>query len=197
MYNSFIETIIIGIVATAIYEMSKKCVLIIYDIVSVKNVQFSVSGFWCSYHQSMSRNSLEEYTAYELMELKYKNGYIRVRLYQLTSDGRKHYYNGNGFLRGDKLAFSYEEVSQESSTQVGTIILRYSNLCEHQVFLVGNYHEFKKNEHSSTNIPYMVKKYHVDRVDKIKYRVLGRRYIFSYMQKENFKNVCEEMSKMW
>lgn len=191
-----LNTIIIGIIATFIYELGKYLLFYIIDNIKVRNLPFTLSGYWCSYVNYIPKNSTDKFEAYELIKLKYKKETVYIKMYQLTNDNRKNYYEGRGFLRGNKLAFAYKEIHRTTSNQVGTIILRYRNLKEHEVFLVGNYHEFRHDNYRSSSNPYMIKKYNMKFIDRFKSMIFHRKNIFSIMQSEGFKNECKNMPKM-
>lgn len=91
--NNIIKTIITGIIATAIYEIAKYIIIFIIDRVKEKSKEFSISGIWCTYHESRSSIDNQLFSAYELIKLKYNHGKIIMNLYQLTNDGRKYHYN--------------------------------------------------------------------------------------------------------
>ena len=117
-------------------------------------------------------------------------------MYQLTNDNRKNYYEGKGFWRGNKLAFAYKEMYRVTSNQVGTIILRYINLKEHDVYLIGNYHEFRHNNYRSSSNPYMIKRYNMNLTNRFKNLMFNKKNIFSIMQSEEFQNECKNMPKV-
>lgn len=196
--NVWFNTIIGGILTTLIYELGKSFILYIYDKRAERSLEFSIAGYWCSYVTARSERDKKVYTAYELMKLSYKKGHLRMELYHLTNDARKYYYKGIGFLRGDKIVIAYEDSSTEFSNHVGTMILRYTNILEHQVCLAGNYHEFKRNGHRSAQVAYLIKRYQGKRkISKLKKLLFGRKYIYTFMQKDEFINECKEVSKMW
>lgn len=194
--SSVLNTIIIGIIATFIYEIGKNLLFYIIDNIKVRNLPFSLSGYWCSYVKYSPKNSTDEYEAYELTKINYRKETVYIKMYQLTKDNRKNYYEGRGFLRGDKLVFVYKEIHRAASNHVGTIILRYRNITEHEVYLVGNYHEFRHDNYRSSSSPYMIKRYNMSFIDMFKIKLLGRRNVFSIMQGEKFKNECKNMPKM-
>lgn len=194
--NNIFETIIIGIFATFMYELGKYTLFYIIDNIKIRNIPFSLSGYWCSYVKYKPKNSTEEYEAYELVKIKYKRETVYIKMFQLTNDNRKNCYEGKGFFRGDKLAFAYKEMNRSTSNQVGSIILRFKNLKEHEVFLIGNYHEFRHDNYRSSSNPYMIKKYNMKFINRLKSIVFDRKNIFSLMQSEEFKNECRNMPKM-
>lgn len=194
--KDFIDALFVGIIATAIYEFGKIIFLRVIDFIKIRSLSFSISGYWCSNVEYISKNNTEAYEAFELIKIQYKKEIVYVKMYQLTTDGRKSCYKGTGFWRGDKLAFAYKETHHPVSNQVGTIILRYRNIMEHQIFLVGNYHEFRHNNYRSDNRPYIIKKYNMKIWDKIKSIILGKRYLYHLMQKEEFINECKNMPKV-
>lgn len=193
----WLSTIIGGILTTLIYELGKFIILYLFDKRTERSLEFSIDGYWCSFVTSKSKKSKEGYSGCELLKLRYRKGYIRMEIFHLTNDGRKYYYKGIGFLRGNKIAIAYGDSSDESSNHVGTMILRYSNILEHQIALVGNYHEFKQNEHQSTQTTYLIAKYQgTRRISEVKKFLLRKEYIYSFMQRDEFINECEKMSKM-
>lgn len=194
--ENVLNTIIIGVVATFIYELGKYLLFFIIDNIKVRDLPFSLSGYWCSYVKYNPKNSTDEYEAYELIKLKYKKETVFIKMYQITNDNRKNYYEGTGFLRGDKLAFAYREIHRETSNQVGTIILRYRNITEHEVFFVGNYHEFRHDNYRSSSNPYIMKRYYMNFTNTFICKMFGRKQIFAFMKKEEFKNECKNMPKM-
>lgn len=191
--NNIIKTIITGIIATAIYEIAKYIIIFITDRVKEKSKEFSISGIWCTYHESRSSIDNQLFSAYELIKLKYNHGKIIMNLYQLTNDGRKYHYKGYGCLRGNKLTIAYEEASNKVSNHTGVIILKLQNIVEHSIFLQGNYAEFRGNNEESTLYPYFLKPHKISLKNKIKIFLFKTQYIYKYMSKEDFKNDTQRM----
>lgn len=190
--KNFLDTLILSIVATITYELLKKIIFTLSDIIKLRSLPFSISGYWCSYVVYKVKNE-KKYSAYELIKITYKKEIAYLKMYQITEDGRTSCYKGYGFLRGDKLAFAYSEAKKSTSNKVGTIILRYRNIIEHQVFLFGNYHEFRYNNFHSNSYPYRLKQYEINFFKSILCVILGEKYIFSLMKKERFKSECKKM----
>lgn len=191
--NNIQYTVITGIIATAIYEIAKSIVILIIDRVKENNKEFSISGTWCAYHERKSGFDNKLYSAYELVKLKYIRGKVNMSLFQCTTDGRKYHYKGCGCLRGNKLTLAYEEVGNPHSNHTGVIILKFQNIMEHSIVLMGNYVEFNGNDERSSIYSYSLKPHKISTLNRIKIFVLKSPSVYEYMLKEKFVNDAKSM----
>lgn len=187
MYN-FAYTIITAIIATTLFELDKYIVSKLLDKVAEKRLPFAISGFWYAYHECKDAHTKENREAYELIHLKYNRGQVKMKLYQLTGDGRKYQYSGTGFFRGDKMTIAYEENQQCRSNKVGSFVLRLCNEREHSVVLKGQYHEIVGDVLVCRNNEYILNECRIEELNK-KWR-LSSKYVFTLMKKQDFKDAC-------
>lgn len=189
---SLIYTIVTGVLATTIYEILKA----IYVFIKVKHGEktstFNINGYWTSFHQSVDYYDGKEYASFELVKLKNRKGIIFINIYQITNDGRKYVYQGNGLMRFDKLVVSYEEVTENKSNFLGSIMVRFSNEIEHQVVLQGRYHEFRKDRPNTKSYPYTLREYKLPNREKINILLHGKKYIFKILEGNDFKDECRK-----
>lgn len=175
------DSVIPGIIATTIFEMTKFIITNVMSWVQEKQQPFSINGYWYSTVKEVQGNN--EYFAGEIMKLTYKNGKVLMKLYQITNDGRKYIYKGIGCLRNNKLALSYYECQNHSSRFVGNFILKIVNEVEHEVDLQGNYIEFRKENQTANVFPYKAYRMKLSLKDKINFQLRGINY---------FKELLEE-----
>lgn len=190
--ESFIYTIVTGILATISYEILKEIWIYIKVKREERTSTYNINGYWTSLHKNIDSFDGKEYTSFELIQLKNRKGIIYIRIYQIISDGRKYVYRGNGLMRFDKLVVSYEEVTKNKSNFLGSIMVRFTNEVEHRVVLQGRYHEFRKDSPNSKSYPYTLREYKVSGKEKIKIFFKKEKYIFRILEKEEFKNECRE-----
>lgn len=117
---------------------------------------------------------------------------IFIKIYQITSDGRKYMYRGIGLMRFDKIAVTYEEITKNKSNFLGTIMLRFSNEIEHRIVLQGKYHEFRKNKIKSESYPYVMRECNLSFTERLKIILFGEKYIFKTLEKDTFKDECRK-----
>lgn len=189
--SSITQSIILGVLATVVFEVIKFFFKKIRDSIQEKTIGFSLSGFWCSYVKEESIVDGETYYAYELLRLKYLNNKVFMTLYQVTSDKIKRYYKGYGCFRGNKLTISYEEANNSTSNHTGVFVLKINNKIEHQISLIGNYCEFRQENEECSVYKYSLYPYKLSLNTKILFRLLRKKYIYEYMQNEEFMNACK------
>lgn len=190
--ESFIYTIVTGILATISYEILKEIWICIKVKREERTSTYNVNGYWTSLHKNIDSFDGKEYTSFELIKLRNRKGIVYIRIYQIISDGRKYVYRGNGLMRFDKLVVSYEEVTKNKSNFLGSIMVRFTNEIEHRVVLQGRYHEFRKDSPNSKSYPYTLREYKISGKEKIKIFFKKEKYIFQILEKEEFKNECRE-----
>lgn len=188
------KDILVGIIATVLFEISKLIVIVIVDKAKEKSKAFSISGIWCAYHTSKSDIDGKIYSAYELVQLKIHHGKVAAVIYQITNDNRKHRYKGYGCLRGNKLSIAYEEASNPQSNHTGVFIVKIKNVIEHSIFLSGNYVEFRADAEDSSLYKYYLKPHEVSKTNMLKIMIFKSRFIYKYMQKEEFKHDAQRLS---
>lgn len=190
--TKYFETIITGILATLIYEMIKNVFLFVKSHREEKNSTFNVAGYWCSYHKENSTSRDMVYESYELVYLKYKRRELLMTIYQVTNDGRKYKYKGKGIARYDKIIIPYEERTKCKSDFLGVIMVRFSNIVEHNVVLEGSYFEFRKNSMRAKGYPYMLKEFDIKFFDRIKLSLFGKYFAYKLINDMEYKDVCEK-----
>lgn len=141
--KSIIITLLIGILGTIIFEIINWFFLSAKDFIIKKNLKFSLNGYWKAYITYEYKGIM--YSAWELMILKYRNGFAKAKIYQATRDNRYYECVCCGYMQNDKLVLAYKETKQQISNDVGVIILRTYNSVNHEVVLKGSYCEFEEN----------------------------------------------------
>lgn len=184
MVENLSGVIITGIIASAMFEIIKFSIIFVKDKIYEKGLPFTISGYWCTYHEKGS------YYAFEFVKIKHRGDKLKFRLYQKTNDGRFHFYKGNGYIRANKISFAYQEVNKNRSNHVGTLNLRIYNISEHCIGLVGSYSEFSKDEKECSHLPYELREFTESKWDKIFILLFRRNYIKRLMDREEFKNAC-------
>lgn len=180
--------IVDALIPAILFELLKTIFCYVYDKLVQSRIPFTIKGWWCTCHRRLAMDGTKEYCTYELVWLDYRNGCIRMRLYQLINDGRKYIYKGVGFVRGNKMVISYEETNKNISNKVGTFNLRITNQLEHETAFIGDYHELDRDNKKSTNCEYKLKKCSIA---KASWRWYTPRRLFEEMDKGIFKDECE------
>lgn len=180
--------IIEALIPAILFELLKVVFCHIYDKLMQARIPFTIRGWWCTCHKRLAWDKSREYCTYELVWLDYKNGCICMRLYQLINDGRKYIYKGVGFIRGNKMVISYEEANKNASNKMGTFNLRITNQLEHETAFVGDYHELDRDNETSTNCEYRLKKCNVAGAF---WRWYTPKRLFKEMDRQAFKEECE------
>lgn len=192
MWNNVINTIIIGILATLIYELLTQLVLITLNALKKRSLLFTINGYWCAFHESKSELDGMVYSAFELLHLKYNKGKVYMKLYHVTNDSRKYLYKGIGYLRGDKIVIAYEEAKSDKSNHVGAFMLRQNNIYEHSVVLQGDYLEFRGNKQSVKSYKYLLNSCSVSVKTRVNFFFGRDKSIYNFMLSEEFRNECKQ-----
>lgn len=184
MLENLTDIIFTGIISATAFEIFKAIFIIIKNKISEKSLPFTVSGYWCTYHEKAMHG------AYELVYLKHQGNKLKLKLYQKTNDKRFHFYKGNGYIRGDKISIAYQEANKSRSNHTGTFNLKIHNISEHSVCLYGNYTEFSKNNKESNSIRYELKECNLSSFNRLCIKFLGKFFIKNLMVREVFINEC-------
>lgn len=195
--GTVIEIIFMGIVPAFIYEMLKYIVVEIKDKIKMKSIPFSLEGYWCSCYDWTHPISGTTYSAFELIKMNYHKDRIEFLIYQITTDSRHYIYKGSGYIRGNRISLTYQDASNEKSNKVGAFLLKSVNVFEHSICLIGSYMEFYKESNRGLDQDYMLIPCSIDNKNKLKFKFVGKKSIFSFMKGKDFQNECrEKMQKM-
>ena len=183
-----IQTIIVGSVATAIFESSKFILIRFFDYLANARLPFSLTGYWISFHQSAHSDTQEVFSAYEIVRIRIKTGKVVASIYQYTNDNRTHIYKGCGFVRGSKLSVSYEDAYNSNSELIGNYLLRVKKESEHNVYLNGTYSEHQGKRDIIVSNSYSLFSYCPSLLIRLGFVFGGKKYIFNHMKKDRFIN---------
>ena len=191
-----VYTIIIGVIATLVFELLKYSVIRVLDLTKKMHLTFSLPKYWISHTIQASPDSQKTFSAYEFVKLKIVKGRISMQIFQYATDGRLHKYKGCGYIRGSKLSISYEEFANRYSEMTGSLNLKVSKKSEHSIYLKGTYTELQGKKDEVFSYDYCLYPYFPCMFDKLGLNLLGSRYIFNHMKKESFKNYIDNEKEM-
>ena len=188
-----LQSIIIGIITHVLIEFGKSLKKFIASKIYIRSLQFSIEGYWCTYHEQTSEDKVL-YQAYELIKMSINKDKLFFRLYQYTEDKRFYLYKGCAYFRNNKIALSYEEVNNAHSNYTGTFNLQTGNDdANHKIILKGVYSEFLKDSAECKSNNYSLYEYNISKKDKFLILLFKSHYIKKLMKKEDFKNECKKM----
>lgn len=180
--------ILTGVLATVLFETLKFFFSRARDVIARKSLPFSLEGYWRTYHEEFDPQKETLFSACELVHFTLRNDAVHMKLYQTTNDGRCHFYQGIGYVRGHKLVLSYYEADNDKSNFTGVFLLRESNANEHMISLVGSYGEFRRDDPQAKFFPYSLHPCQLPRKEQLRIALRGKKYAYSLMRGEGFRH---------
>lgn len=178
------ENIIITcFVCPAVYEILKTSIKHIYGWLQNGSQPYTMTGFWWAYHQAKDENVGKVFSAYEILDIRQQNSHLIITLYHHTNDGRFYTYKGKGYIRGNKVAISYEELGKSNSDNTGNITLRRDNTYQHRPRYTGIYSEFKRDNKNCTSREYTIEGCEISIWNKMLLKVFKSCYAKKYIRK--------------
>lgn len=179
----WINIIITCLVFPAIYEILKSIVIRSLNVFKEKSLPYTMTGFWCAHHTAKDEKVEKVFSTFEILDIQQQNTYLTVTIYQYINDGRFYTYKGKGYIRGEKIAISYEEAEEGMSNNTGNITIRREDTYQHRPQYVGIYSEFIRENKFCTSRPYALESLEISKMDKVLLKVLKNRYAKIYMEK--------------
>lgn len=187
--DKWTNIIITCLVFPAIYEILKAIVIRVLNLFKEKSLPYTMTGIWCTHHAAKDDKVEKVFSAFEILDIRQQNTQLTVTIYQYINDGRFYTYKGKGYVRGEKVAISYEEVGQRISSNTGNLTLRREDVYQHRPRYTGIYSEFIRDGKVCTSRPYILECSEISEADKLLLKVFKSRYAKTYMERSRYQSL--------